>query len=107
MTMYEQERMIFEQKPLFGVWQPELGHLPYAAMRFEKQEDTEDGLDFIVTVGGGFPTDLKDVAGFLRDVADMLEEAIEMDLAEESAENEDPDEDEDPPNWMGGPNGFI
>jgi hypothetical protein len=84
---YEQDRIIYEVKPIFSVWQPELGHLPYVNIRFEKGE-SEKSLDLLITVGGGaFGTgdEPEDIAAFLRDVADMITEV------EEEVDAEDPD----------------
>lgn len=89
---YEQDRILYEVRPVFSVFQPELGHLPYVVLRFEKNPDEPKALDLCITVGGGAfgnGDDPEDVAEFLRDVADMIVESDEVELDMEDPDNWD------------------
>ena len=90
----ENGRIIFENRPVFSVWQPELGHLPYVVIRFEKGDEDDEDMDLYITVGGGAfgnGSEPEDIAEFLRDVADMIDESSDF-------EDDNPDPD-DPDNW--------
>lgn len=62
--------------------QPYLGMGPFALLQVRPdQTDAEDGMRLTVDTGGGIPQSAADLAAFLRDVADYLDD-IEVEANE-------------------------